>query len=229
MVRAGWFAGVFVAGIAIGYLIGRGSGQPTLADSPPPSEDSSGQVPSPARTNDTLRMVAVPPDAAPAATSGSPATPPPAAAGPASAAASQAQDSPGDVRPIDVGPIFSKQFAETARAGYRDAMSEAHRALEREERDDSWAYPMEAEIENSLVADTSMGNFRKEHVECRTSMCEVRLTARGAEQAAALQRWNDSLRSQPWSPRLFMSSSSVSNNGEHVDALMIFTRPPPAN
>ena len=39
---------------------------------------------------------------------------------------------------------------------------------------------MEAEIENSLVADTSMGNFKLELIECRATLCEVRLTARGA-------------------------------------------------
>ena len=224
MVKTGWLAVVFVAGIAIGVFIGRGQGGAPVA-----AEESNTRSASPASTQDTVRMVIVPPDAqAPGTTTRTP--------GAASSAAGRsspptpapaAEDSPGEAQAIDVGPIFTKQFAETAREGYRDAMAEAHHALEREKRDDSWAYPMEAEIENSLVPDTSMGNFRKEHVECRASMCEVRLTARGADQAAALQRWNESLRTQPWSPRLFMSSSSVSNNDDNVDALMIFTRPPP--
>jgi len=224
MVKAGWLAVVFVAGIAIGIFIGRGQGGASSANEAP----APGFVAQPPG-DDQVRMVTAPPAASaptrPASASGAiPATGVPSAMAPAAAATA---DASGDVNSIDVGPIFSKQFAETATQGYRDATAEAHHALEREARDDSWAYPMEAEIENSLVADTSMGNFKKEHVECRASMCEVRLTARGADQAAALQRWNESLRSQPWSPRLFMSSSSVSNNDNNVDALLIFTRPPP--
>jgi len=223
MVKAAWLAVVFVAGIAIGVFIGRGQGAATVAKAAPDRE-----VPADAPKQDSVRMVIEPPDAGPRVRPGaSPGAAPPPAARPSVAAVSPIQEAPGDAQPIDVGPVFSKQFAETAREGYRDAMAEAHHALEREARDDSWAYPMEAEIENSLVADTSMGNFRKEHLECRASMCELRLTARGADQAAALQRWNESLRTQPWSPRLFMSSSSVSNNDDNVDALMIFTRPPP--
>lgn len=224
MVKAGWLAVVFVAGIAIGVFIERGQGGASSANEAP-TPVVAAQRPA----EDQVRMVIAPPAestpgrpaSAPAAI---PATGVPPAMPPAAAATA---DASGDVHAIDVGPVFSKQFAETATQGYRDAAAEAHHALEREARDDSWAYPMEAEIENSLVADTSMGNFKKEHVECRASMCEVRLTARGPDQAAALQRWNESLRSQPWSPRLFMSSSSVSNNDNNVDALLIFTRPPP--
>ena len=224
MVKAGWLAVVFVAGIAIGLFIGRGPGGAS-----PANEAPTPAIAAQPSAGDQVRMVTAPPGASaptrPASAPGPmPATGVPPAIAPAAAATAEAS---GDVQSIDVGPVFSKQFAETATQGYRDATAEAHHALERETRDDSWAYPMEAEIENSLVADTSMGNFRKEHVECRASMCEVRLTARGADQAAALQRWNESLRSQPWSPRLFMSSSSVSNNDNNVDALMIFTRPAP--
>jgi len=226
MVKSGWLAVVFVAGIVIGVFVDRQLAVAPTAEVSAPKTAASGSSP-PSTNGSSISMVTTTPATSPPPR---PASTPGAAPVAGTAPAVGAPSSPepgGDVQPIDVGPVFGKQFADSAAQGYRDAMAEAHHALEREARDESWAYSMEAEIDNSLVPETSMGNFKKEHLECRASMCELRLTARGADQAAALRRWNESLQSQPWSPQLFMSSSSVSNNDNDVDALLIFTKPPP--
>jgi hypothetical protein len=128
--------------------------------------------------------------------------------------------------PIDAGPVFNQQFATAEKQGISDGMLEAHRALEREPRDDSWSYPLEAEIENSLVSDTSMGNFRKEHLECRSTMCEIRLSAEGGAQIEALRQWTSDIQKFPWAARMQLSSSSTVSSDERMDALMIVSRPP---
>jgi hypothetical protein len=128
--------------------------------------------------------------------------------------------------PIDAGPVFNQQFATAEKQGISDGMVEAHRALEREPRDDSWSYPLEAEIENSLISDTSMGNFRKEHLECRSTMCEIRLSAEGSAQTEALRQWISDIQKFPWAARMQLSSASTVSSDERMDALMIVSKPP---
>ena len=128
-------------------------------------------------------------------------------------------------QPIDAGDVFNKMIAQPSQPGFENNIGEAHRALERETRDDGWAYPMEAEIQNSMVTEVSTGAFRSEHVECRATMCELRLSGKG-EQAAAIKRWSDELGSQPFGQRLFLNYSSSISDNNRVDTLMIFRRPP---
>jgi hypothetical protein len=209
---------VFALGIVVGMIVnhfweGRGSG--------PPAEQVAIDPPS-APTGATTP----PPPAAPAST-------PPATFGNAPAGAMppavevRPPEYTGYQQSIDVGPVFRQQF-ETAEAnGLPDAVAAAHRELEREVRDDSWAYAIEAEIENSLIAETSLGNFRREHVECRATMCEIRLYGEGDDQTTAIQNWNENLGGKPWSARVVISSSAtISDNGK-VSALMIFRRVTP--
>ena len=103
------------------------------------------------------------------------------------------------MQPIDAGEVFNKVLARPSQAGFENNIAEAHRALERETRDDGWAYSMEAEIQNSMVNEVSTGAFRAEHVECRTTMCELRLSGKG-DQGAAIKRWNDELRHATFRP-----------------------------
>jgi hypothetical protein len=130
-------------------------------------------------------------------------------------------------QPIDAGDVFNKMIAQPSQPGFENHIGEAHRALERETRDDGWAYTMEAEIQNTMVTEVSTGAFRSEHVECRATMCELRLSGKG-EQAAAIKRWSDELGAQPFGQRLFLNYSSSISDNNHVDTLMIFRRPPKA-
>lgn len=218
---------MLIVGIAVGVWIGRMSGDnPALAGAP--AAESRDQ---PVVTFDTTQP---PQPATPAAQSGVTPFPPPPVAQDAAPYVPpppmRTEDPPaegaGFVQPIDVGPVFGAQFDTVAREGHRDAMLEAHRALEREPRDDSWAYPMEAEIENSLIPDTSMGNFRREHVECRATKCEIRLSAQGSSQVEALRQWSSDVQRLPWATNLALSSASTIATDDRMDTLMIVEKPP---
>jgi hypothetical protein len=210
---------VFAGGIAGGVLIGRMTADPPPA-LPPVDADAESVITIEPRPQ--AQQI-------PARAFGTPATPaskPVVATAPAPLPAVESRQDTGVVQPIDVGPVFRKQFETAAKAGHPDAMGDAHRALERELRDDSWAYPLEAEIENSLTADVSMGNFRKEHLECRSTLCEIRLSASGAEQVEALKQWTSDIQRLPWGARMMLSSSSTISSDDQMDALLIVAKPP---
>jgi hypothetical protein len=130
----------------------------------------------------------------------------------------------GVVQAIDVGEAFAKQIARPSEPGYENLIGDAHRELEREPRDERWAYEMEGELQNSMVSQSSMGEFKVEHVECRSTICEVRLSGR-ADSQAGLREWSESLRSGSLNNRLFANMSSTMANEQRVDALYIFRRP----
>jgi hypothetical protein len=219
-----WLLAAFALGIALGISIER-------------FRDSSHEVPRvAAAANSASSSLPAAPVVYPAATpvpapqrarqaEAPGATPAPTALADA-AAAQDAAEYTGYVLPIDVGPAFRKEVAAQSVPGNENHMGDAHRALEREMRDDSWSYPLEADIQNSLVADTSMGNFKVEHLECRATLCEIRLSAQGGEQTAALSKWSDNMHTLPWASRAVpISRSMVSGNGQ-MDELVILQKPP---
>jgi hypothetical protein len=194
---------------------------PTVADAALAVRPA-GKATAPAGTNPVPAAPGAPADSALA---------PPATPGLASLAPTQGVPSPfepsvdsGTVQAIDVGEVFAKQIARPSRPGEENEIGDAHRALEREARDDAWAYAMEGELQNSMVTQTSSGAFKLEHVECRATMCEVRVSGR-ADQQAALREWSESLAASGLSQRLFPNMSSSYANNDRVDALYIFRRP----
>lgn len=215
-----------VVGAALGVLIGR-----MTADAPAPQIETASASATPAGAAGSEDVIVFAPPA-----SSSPVDLPPVprsqldappVAAPAPAPADDANDADaGHFQRIDAGPVFNQQFANSEKQGMRDVVLEAHRAMEREPRDDSWSYPLEAEIENSLVEDTSMGNFRREHLECRSSSCEIRLSAEGAAQIEALRQWTSDIQRYPWASRMLLSSSSSVVDENRMDALLILTKPP---
>jgi hypothetical protein len=227
MVKPIWIAVAFAAGIAVGVLVMR-TGTPESTpvatnDVAPPSPDAP-KAPTAAASSQNDASLAV----SSASTATAVAKESAAPALPSTAPASEdAAEYTGYSAPIDVGPAFRKEVAQQPVPGVSNALGEAHRALEREMRDDSWSYPMEAEIQNSLVADASAGNFTVEHVECRATACEIRLSAKGA-QADAMSRWANGIHTQPLGTRLFPSVSSMVSNGSQTDQILIFIRPPKA-
>jgi hypothetical protein len=144
---------------------------------------------------------------------------------PTGPAAGESAEYTGYSQPIDAGDVFRKSMSAPSTNGAPNRLAEEHRALEREERDDSWSYPLEAELQNSLLADASAGGFSIEHVECRATACEVRLSGKG-RQFEVVSHWPDNGYPQPWSQRLRIESSSTIGNGERVDRLIILKKPP---
>lgn len=225
MVKPIWLAAAFVAGIAVGIVATRMSAEA------PAGEPLASNAPEVPREPPSAILVSAPVERssppAPAVTSSSAdvgATLKSAPVGTASVEPAMA-DSGAAGQPIDAGDVFNKMIAEPSQPGFENNIGEAHRALERETRDDGWAYSMEAEIQNAMVTEVSTGAFRSEHVECRATMCELRLSGKG-EQAAAIKRWSDELGAQPFGQRLFLNYSSSISDNNRVDTLMIFRRPP---
>lgn len=210
MVRIYWLAVALGAGLALGLLIGGASEspEPSHADAParvaqaPPATRPSGRLP------DSRVAPAVPP--APSATPGAPASP----------QVALTFESIGEE--VENGrPVLRRETAETLHAEFL-----------REDRDDSWAYIREAELESEMFEEINSGRFRKERIECRASFCEIHLTAKGEEQAAALKKWyekrNELLREpRPNSP-LQMRLSSYTNQSEQGVAEVRFTYQKPA-
>ena len=226
MVKVKWVIVAFVGGLAAGVLATRMSREtptpeaqaslesraaPRVPDTPSSSVESSA---APSERPSTVTG-ATHPDSAKA----TPTTP--VAALPESRPA----ESDAAVQRIDAGEVFNEIIARPSQPGFENQIGDAHRALERETRDDGWSYTMEAEIQNLMINEVSTGAFRAEHVECRATMCEIRLSGKG-DQTAALEHWVESVGPQPFGQRLFLSSaSSISSNGRS-DTLMIFRRPP---
>jgi hypothetical protein len=241
MVRPRWLYVAFGAGLLAGVLGTQLLHQapvvaPNLVEADPRqspaipapadvAEDASpvGRTSRPAATNPSPAVAAAPNAAAEPAITPAP--------GLASVAPGRGAPSPfepsvdsGAVQPIDVGEVFARQIARPSRPGEENEIGDAHRALEREPRDDPWAYAMEGELQNSMVPQTSTGAFKLEHVECRATICEVRLSGR-ADQQEALRQWSESLATSGMSQRLYPNMSSSYANNDRVDALYIFRRP----
>lgn len=215
--KPGWIAVALLLGVSIGVWMSHERQQPVQ----PQTTAAAGAGPhAPATPPGTGEKFG---DLKPqsGAASRNAATNPPASA----PAGGQEPEYSGFQQPIDVGPAFRRHFEQDAATGTENSLAMAHRELEREVRDDSWAYLVEAEIENSLIAETSLGNFRREHVECRATLCEIRLSGEGDQQETAMQNWNESLGAKPWTSRVNLNySATISENGR-VDALMIFRKP----
>jgi hypothetical protein len=134
-------------------------------------------------------------------------------------------DSGAVAQPIDAGEVFGAIIARPSQPGLQNQLGDAHRALERETRDDGWSYSMEAEIQNAMVNEVATGEFRAEHIECRATLCEVRLSGKG-DQAAAVKRWTENVGGQSFGHHLFLNHASTIVGGDRVDALLILRRPP---
>lgn len=107
-------------------------------------------------------------------------------------------------------------------------MQTMHEDFKREERDDSWAYLREAELENSVVMETSVGNFSRERVECRATICEMDLSASG-EQIEKLKKWYDDLNAQrpgfSLQAPLMMRMSMFSVDNDKATVKFVYVKP----
>jgi hypothetical protein len=223
-----WLVLAFAGGVAVGVLVTRVSMDSPAANSQVVVENPA-PTPAPPAAPATNSTVAETPAARPAIMATGitePVSEPPAPE--ASAVIDQGSTAVDDasIQRIDAGPVFNEVIARPSQPGFENQLGDAHRALERETRNDGWAYAMEAEIQNALVNEVSTGEFRADHVECRATLCELRLSGKG-NQAAAIKRWSESLGAQPFGQRLFVNYSSSISNNERVDSLMIFRKPAP--
>lgn len=207
MVKIYWLAVALAIGLALGLLFGGASEapEPPHAAAPAPVAQVPATRPS-GRTPDSPAAPALPP--APSAPSATPTAP-------ASPEVSLGFEAVGE-EVVDGNRVLRVETTETLHAEFL-----------RENRDDSWAYIREAELESEMLEEISTGRFSKERIECRATLCEMHLTAEGAEQTAALKKWfeerNELLREpRPNSP-LQMRMSSNTNQSEQGLAEVKFT------
>lgn len=229
--------GLFTAGVVVGAFAMRWLGLPdavsqeTSVPTPPaPLAHEAASVAAPVQPANANANAAAPPLILPASSVAPVSAPRSAPDAPASEPL-LAKASPfatpidsGSVQPIDVGERLRKHIDRPSQPGHENEIGDAHRALEREPRDDGWAYSMEAELQNSMLNEVSMGGFKVEGVECRSTLCEVRISGATA-QSDSVKRWQDSLVSQPFGQRLFMNYGSTFSDTDRVDAIFIFRRP----
>lgn len=226
MGRRYWLVVIFGAGIALGLWLGsppsgEGQLQPMVVNEPP-------TVPAapPARAE---------PPPAPAVT----APPPPAKVeGPPPASVSMIIENAGTERwdygnyggyslPVDAGPNFGAQIAESISSGRNDSLAREHVQLEREVRDDSWSYPLEAELRTMLAADPVMGRFEVEHLECRATLCELRVSgADRLQHESAVNQWLRDMHRLQWPGGLTVGTAVFAGTAGGSEGMLMLRRPP---
>ncbi len=223
MIRPAWLLWTFAAGVAVGAFAMRAMYGTSSAAVPTASIESSAtpvalpvevEKSAPRETATPLSAVSLP-NAPRKVESALPVAPAPA----------------NEVaQPVDLGPAFEKALADDAQPGHHDQVREAHRELERETRDEGWAFTMESELQGAMINEIATSAFNAEHIECRATLCEVRLSGNTSLQSEAMKRWHESFigRADPTlGQRLLLNYSSSISENDRTDLLMIFRRPPP--
>lgn len=225
--KPSWLVIAFAGGVAVGVVVTR-----VAIETPAGTAMVTSEIPAsranPSVASATVSIAMPAPATSTRAALDSNAGPPPAPPSVPSVAPTPEPISATDgavVQPIDAGPVFSEMLERPSVPGFENQIGDAHRELERETRNDGWAYTMEAEFQNAMLNETSTGAFRADHVECRATLCEVRLSGKG-DQGLAIKRWSEGIGAQPFGQRLFLNYSSSISNSERVDALMIFRKAP---
>ena len=115
-------------------------------------------------------------------------------------------------------------------SGPVDPLNEWQRAFGKEVRDETWAGPLETEIQRSLEPQINLGHFYVSNIECRATLCEIRLLAQGSLQRAELERFQSEIYKFPWNSALVPALSSgidVRNANENrYEAIWIFEKKP---
>jgi hypothetical protein len=228
MVRIFWVGVAFVGGGVLGVI-----GTRMLGHRPAVAEVAARAAAAP--TGSAVRIAAASP-AAPDATFGSSPPVTRAVRAPNESPAVHSANTAGQATPappaddgaagrkIDVGDAFHQQIDRPSVPGFPNEFGDAHRALEHETRDDSWAYQMEAEIQNSLTAFVSTGELQVRLLECRATLCEMRLFASDAHRDS-MNTWQEVMQSQPWMRRVRLEGMGLSAVNDGSEGLWIFRKP----
>jgi hypothetical protein len=227
MVKTVWVGIAFVCGIAVGVI-----GTRSIGNAPAAAGALAGDVDVPARS---AVVTATDPPPLPAAKFGtaphvtrevavaneSPAVQADNATTPNSAASPAGEGAA--TRKINVGAAFHDLIDRPSVPGFANEVGDTHRMLEQEARDDSWAYQMEAEIQNSLTAYVSTGELQVRFLECRTTICEMRLYHSDTH-PNAFDTWQEVMPSQPWMRQVQMVGMGMTSTKGGGEALWIFRK-----
>ena len=136
------------------------------------------------------------------------------------------QQEPIEPRDQPAGSAYRGVPEPVSASGPVDPAKEWQRAFEKEERDEAWAAPLEAEIRKSLEPEINLGRFYLANAECRATLCEIRLQARGSLQRAELDLFQSTIYTLPWAAHLNPALSSGTDSGDGYESLWIFERRP---
>ena len=81
-------------------------------------------------------------------------------------------------------------------------------------------------MRKSLEPEINMGRFYLANAECRATLCEIRLLARGSLQRAELDLYQSTIHTLPWAAHLNPALSSGVDNGDRYESIWIFERRP---
>ena len=111
-----------------------------------------------------------------------------------------------------------------------EPLDEWQRAFQDEQRDEAWARPLETQIRQSLEPQVNLGRFYISKIECRTTLCELRLLAQGSLQRDELERFDLEIARLPWNSQLTMmlSSGAGAHTGDErgYESIWIFEKKP---
>jgi hypothetical protein len=129
--------------------------------------------------------------------------------------------------PVDAGPTFGVQIAESIRTGRNDSLALEHLQLEREVRDDSWSYPLEAELQNMLAVDPVLGKFKVEHLECRATLCELRVSGNDRlQRSSAVNQWLHDMNQLRWPGGLTVGTAVFAGTEGGSEGMLMLRKPP---
>lgn len=219
--KPSWLIPAFLAGAIAGALVLR-----SILPHPPepaaiaPMSTSLSPLPSPAPStivaaeSPAVRVAAVVADARP---------PSQRADGASSSAAAIPVVTTAGGAAIDLSPALRDALAQ--HSFKTESPAELHEALEKESKDDSWSYPIEAEIRSSLAAISANDAVTVHSVECRSTLCEVRLSA-PAYNMNLVQEWNREVGAYSWIRRVVPVTHLVTSRDGRAEALTILRRSP---
>jgi hypothetical protein len=230
MIRKYWLVVIFGAGIAFGLWLGH---PPDAGQEPERVVVSESPMMPPAPPAPPARPIDAPPihSAAPAAEPAQGGRTPPASISLIMENAEAEHWDYGDYNgyslPVDAGPNFGAQIAESIRTGRNDSLALEHLQLEREVRDDSWSYPLEAELQDMLAADPVLGKFKVEHLECRATLCELRVSGKDRlQQSSAVNQWLRDMGQLRWPGGLTVGTAVFSGTEGGSEGMLMLRKPP---
>jgi hypothetical protein len=227
MVKKYWLVVIFGGGIALGLWLGHPPDAGPQVERVPVSEPPTRAAPPSARRIDPPPVHLTAPAAEPARAGGAP--PDSVALIIENAGAEQWDygNYSGYSLPVDAGPTFGVQIAESIRTGRNDSLAVEHLRLEREVRDDSWSYPLEAELQNMLAADPVMGKLKVEHLECRATLCELRVSGKDRlQQSSAVNQWLRDMNELRWPGGLRVGTAVFSANEGGSEGMLMLRKSP---
>jgi len=136
---------------------------------------------------------------------------------------------PGDAgapRDLPAASEYRGVAAPAASSAPGDALNQWQHAFAQEVRNEDWARPLEVSIQQSIAPEIDLGHFYVSNIECRATLCEIRLLAYGSLQRAELERFGYQIGELPWALGLNAALATGSASPDRYEAIWIFEKNP---